>query len=147
MRSPVVRVGLAYGLLSAVIAVGMQIALGVTNVNQVLFEGAETVIRVTSYVASLVLYLLAGRAAAAMTGKTSSGVLAGLVAGVISGLAVTIVALVFFSPVGKVPYDLLIQVLVIVASVEVLAFDVGLGVGGGAIGGLLGRRAHRHVGI
>lgn len=145
MRSPVVRVGVVYGLLGAVIAVAVQIALGVTNVNQVLFAGAETIIRVTSFVVRLALYLLAGRAAAATTGKISSGVLAGLVAGVISGLAANIVALVFFSPVGKVPYDLLIQALVIVASVALLALDIGLAVGGGAIGGVLGRRAHQHT--
>jgi len=143
MRSPVVRVGLVYGLLGAILAVGAQTVIGVTNVHQV-FDGAVTILRVTAFVVGLVLYLLAGRAATATTGKISSGVVAGLLAGLISGLVGNIFALVFFSPVGRVPYDLLIQGLVIAASVAFLALDVALGAGVGAIGGVWGRRAHGH---
>ena len=139
MRNPVVRAGLLYGALGALWAMAVPIGLD----DYRLFAGAAGNVQVIAFFVGLAFSLLAGRAASAQTGLIGSGALAGLLVGLITGLVGEGFSLIVYSPVGRVPYDTLIQALAVMASLVVIILDVGLGAGAGALGGLLGRWAHQ----
>lgn len=141
MRNPAARVGLVYGLIGIVFAVVEQAILHVTDADPA-FGQASNVIRVAFIVLISVLALLAGRAATAESGKVGSGAVAGLLTGLIAGLVANTIALVLFRP---PPAFVFFQILAVLASVELVALHMALGAGAGAIGGLIGHKAHRRA--
>jgi drug/metabolite transporter (DMT)-like permease len=152
MGNPAVRTGLIYGLIAGVFG-AINTVLSITGVTKSL--GFAALLGFAFFIIGILIYLLAGRAAAAQTGKVSSGAIAGLVTGVVGGLIGLLLALVqYFVAPGSINSALgsastaglssaVLLTAVIIGAIIGLGIALGIGALLGALGGLMGRGAYR----
>jgi hypothetical protein len=166
MRNPAMRAGLIFGLMNAVIgAIGTGVVIAVASaaparltgednqtygrliVSYALIIGAVALVLI---VINLVLYLLAGRSAAAKDGSAATGALAGIVTAVVAGL----IGIVISVAINVVGVTTALQTststtvrgsgaLHVIGDIFLLALGAAFGAGLGALGGLIGRGAYQ----
>jgi hypothetical protein len=143
--NPILREGLIFGIIVVVVQVVLNLLGNVINPGFAL--------SVLSFILSLALYLLAGMRASQQTARVSTGALAGLVAGLIAGLLSAVYTVVYTftnvdalrrsaqaaSPTVQVTNQLILTIAIvgIIFSFVLMAL---LGLGLGALGGLMGKK-------
>jgi hypothetical protein len=160
------RAGLIFGVINAVIgAIGTIIVIAVARaaparltgetdrdygqriISYALIIGAVALVLI---VINLVLYLLAGRSAAAQDGSVGTGAIAGIATAVVAGLIGIVISIV----IGVVGVTTSLQTststairgmgaLNIIGSIFFIALGAAFGAGLGALGGLIGQNAYQ----
>lgn len=159
MKNPAMRYGLIFGVILAVLGVANSVRSLVTgayaNAGSGTVDAAGTLIGLALLVIGIVLYLLAGRSAAAQTGRVGTGAVAGLIAGLVSSVvgAIVLIAIVLGAPVPSIPasatgtltqdqFATIYRGAAIGGAIVSIAFAAGIGAGLGALGGLMGKSAY-----
>jgi hypothetical protein len=155
------RTGLLYGAIIAVlgaISSGVSYATGdyAAGLAGKNGTGISTALGAVVFILSIVLLIVAGRAAASATGKVGSGAVSGLSAGAIAAVVGGVISsvLIFITPITEVPasaasrltldqYATGLRIATVATSVVAILVYAGVGAGIGALGGLMGRGAYQ----